>query len=97
MRLSICSIIVARLISATHILRVAPILEQKEAVGHAVRAGYMYAGIADVAAPTKDSAYMKVIDRIFENIVGKKYYLTGGVGARHDGVRHSVITMSCQT
>ena len=32
---------------------------------------------------TKDSAYMKVIDRIFENIVGKKYYLTGGVGARH--------------
>lgn len=63
----------------------APILEQKEAVGHAVRAGYMYAGIADVAALTKDSAYMKVIDRIFENIVGKKYYLTGGVGARHDG------------
>ena len=63
----------------------APILEQKEAVGHAVRAGYMYAGIADVAALTKDSAYMKVIDRIFENIVGKKYYLTGGVGARHAG------------
>ena len=62
-----------------------PILEQKEAVGHAVRAGYMYAGIADVAALTKDSAYMKVIDRIFENIVGKKYYLTGGVGARHAG------------
>ena len=45
----------------------------------------MYAGIADVAALTKDSAYMKVIDRIFENIVGKKYYLTGGVGARHAG------------
>ena len=43
------------------------------------------AGIADVAALTKDSAYMKVIDRIFENIVGKKYYLTGGVGARHAG------------
>ena len=62
-----------------------PILEQKEAVGHAVRAGYMYAGIADVAALTKDSAYMKVIDRIFNNIVGKKYYLTGGVGARHWG------------
>ncbi|MFW5502640.1 MAG: glycoside hydrolase family 127 protein, partial [Segatella copri] len=37
------------------------------------------------AALTKDSAYMKVIDRIFENIVGKKYYLTGGVGARHAG------------
>ena len=50
-----------------------------------MRAGYMYAGIADVAALTKDSAYMKVIDRIFENIIGKKYYLTGGVGARHAG------------
>lgn len=62
-----------------------PILEQTEAVGHAVRAGYMYAGIADVAALTKDSAYMKTIDRIFENIVSKKYYLTGGVGARHWG------------
>ncbi len=62
-----------------------PILEQTEAVGHAVRAGYMYAGIADVAALTKDSAYMKTIDRIFNNIVSKKYYLTGGVGARHWG------------
>lgn len=62
-----------------------PILKQTEAKGHAVRAGYMYAGIADVAALTKDSAYMKVIDRIFNNIVGKKYYLTGGVGARHWG------------
>ena len=62
-----------------------PVLEQSEAVGHAVRAGYMYAGIADVAALTKDSAYIKTIDRIFQNIVSKKYYLTGGVGARHWG------------
>lgn len=42
-----------------------PILEQDEAVGHAVRAGYMYAGIADVAALTKDSAYIKTVDRIW--------------------------------
>ena len=62
-----------------------PILEQDEAVGHAVRAGYMYAGIADVAALTKDSAYIKTVDRIWQNIYGKKVYLTSGVGARHAG------------
>ena len=62
-----------------------PILQQNEAWGHAVRAGYMYAGIADVAALTKDSAYIKTIDRIWNNIVSRKYYLTGGVGARHEG------------
>ena len=62
-----------------------PILKQSEAVGHAVRAGYMYAGIADVAALTQDSDYIKTIDRIWDNIVSKKYYITGGVGARHSG------------
>ena len=62
-----------------------PILEQTEAWGHAVRAGYMYASIADVAALTGDEDYIKTIDTIFENIVGRKYYLTGGVGARHRG------------
>ena len=62
-----------------------PILKQSEAWGHAVRAGYMYAGIADVAALTQDSDYIKTIDRIWNNIVSKKYYLTGGVGARHAG------------
>ena len=62
-----------------------PILQQTEAWGHAVRAGYMYAGIADVAALTQDSDYIKTIDRIWNNIVSRKYYLTGGVGARHSG------------
>ncbi len=62
-----------------------PVTEQTEAVGHAVRAGYMYAGMADVAALTGDSSYIKAIDAICENIIGKKYYLTGGVGARHAG------------
>lgn len=62
-----------------------PVTEQDEAVGHAVRAGYMYAGMADVAALTGDSAYIKAIDAIWHNIVEKKYYLTGGVGARHSG------------
>lgn len=62
-----------------------PVLEQDEAVGHAVRAGYMYSGMADVAAITGDSSYVRAIDRIWENIVGKKIYITGGIGARHEG------------
>ena len=62
-----------------------PVVDQTEAWGHAVRAGYMYAGMADVAALTQDSGYIKAIDTIYENIVSRKYYLTGGVGARHGG------------
>jgi DUF1680 family protein len=62
-----------------------PAIELTEAWGHAVRAGYMYAGMADVAALTGDSAYIKAIDTLYDNIVSKKYYITGGVGARHNG------------
>lgn len=62
-----------------------PVTEQDEAVGHAVRAGYMYAGMADIAALTGDKEYIKAIDRIWENIVSKKYYITGGVGATSSG------------
>lgn len=62
-----------------------PVVDQKEAWGHAVRAGYMYAGMADVAALTGDADYLKAIDAIWGNIVSRKYYLTGGVGARHAG------------
>ncbi|MCQ2145331.1 MAG: glycoside hydrolase family 127 protein [Bacteroidales bacterium] len=62
-----------------------PILEQDEAVGHAVRAAYMYSGIADVAALTGDAKYIEAIDRIWENIVGKKLYITGGIGATNNG------------
>ncbi len=62
-----------------------PVVEQKEAWGHAVRAGYMYASMADVAALTGDEDYIKAIDAIYNNIVSRKYYLTGGVGARHAG------------
>lgn len=60
-----------------------PVLEQAEAVGHAVRASYMYAGMADVAALTGNPEYIHAIDRIWENVVSKKLYLTGGIGARH--------------
>lgn len=62
-----------------------PVLEQEEAVGHAVRAAYMYSGMADVAALTGDSGYIKAIDKIWENIVGKKLYITGGIGATSHG------------
>ncbi len=62
-----------------------PVTEQDEAVGHAVRAEYMYSGMADVAALTGEQAYVDAIDRIWDNIVSKKLYLTGGVGSRYDG------------
>lgn len=62
-----------------------PVVEQDEAVGHAVRATYMYSGMADVAALTGDKKYVQAIDRIWENVVSRKLYLTGGIGSRHDG------------
>ncbi|HEY5507439.1 MAG TPA: glycoside hydrolase family 127 protein [Paludibacter sp.] len=62
-----------------------PVLEQDEAVGHAVRATYMYTGMADVAALTGDTAYIHAVDRIWSNIVDKKLYITGGIGATGNG------------
>jgi len=62
-----------------------PVVEQKEAVGHAVRAGYMYSGMADVAALTGDKEYLKAIDRLWRNVARKKLYITGGIGARRSG------------
>lgn len=62
-----------------------PIVDQKEAVGHAVRAAYMYAGIADVAALTGQSEYIAAIDTIWENMVSKKLYITGGIGSTANG------------
>ena len=61
------------------------VIEQTEAVGHAVRATYMYTGMADVAALTGDASYIKAIDKIWEDVVGKKLYITGGIGARGAG------------
>ncbi|HSL23947.1 MAG TPA: beta-L-arabinofuranosidase domain-containing protein [Vicinamibacterales bacterium] len=62
-----------------------PVVEQTEAVGHAVRATYMYSGMADVAALTGDASYVKAVDAIWENVVGKKLYITGGIGASGRG------------
>ena len=62
-----------------------PVVEQDEAVGHAVRAAYMYAGMADVAALTGDKSYINAIDNIWSNIVAKKLYITGGIGSTSNG------------
>lgn len=62
-----------------------PVTQQDEAVGHAVRAEYMYSGMTDIAALYHDSAYTRAVDKIWENIVNKKLYLTGGIGSRHKG------------
>jgi DUF1680 family protein len=64
-----------------------PVLEQDEAVGHAVRLTYMASGMADVAAIYGDPAYLGAIERLWANVVGKKMYLTAGVGSRHDRER----------
>lgn len=65
----------------------APVVQQDEAVGHAVRAGYLYSGVADVAALTGNKDYINAIDKIWDNMVSKKFYITGGIGAMHDGER----------
>jgi DUF1680 family protein len=64
-----------------------PVTQQTTAVGHAVRATYMYSGMADVAAITGDKAYVNAIDKIWHDVVDSKYYLTGGIGAEggHEG------------
>jgi hypothetical protein len=58
-----------------------PFIEQTTAVGHAVRAGYLYAGAADVAALTGNQAYIAALDKIWADVVGTKIYITGGIGA----------------
>ena len=57
------------------------VVDQTEAVGHAVRATYMYSGMADIAAIEKNTAYLNAITRIWEDIVHRKMYVTGGIGA----------------
>jgi uncharacterized protein len=61
------------------------VVDQHEAVGHAVRATYMYAGMADVSALTGDKKYLDAIDAIWEDVVSYKLYLTGGIGATGAG------------
>lgn len=64
-----------------------PVTQQDEAVGHAVRAAYLYAAVADVAAMTGDDSLRIAIDKIWDNVVSKKLYVQGSIGARGDGER----------
>ncbi len=62
-----------------------PVREQKEAVGHAVRGVYLYSGMADVARLTGDEALFEACERLWNNIVEEKLYITGGIGGTHVG------------
>ncbi|MFV5683916.1 glycoside hydrolase family 127 protein [Flavobacterium sp. GB2R13] len=62
-----------------------PVIQQKEPVGHAVRAVYMYAGMTDIAAIYNDKDYLNAMNALWTNMVNKKMYITGGIGAIHDG------------
>jgi len=64
------------------------VVDQDEAVGHAVRAGYLYAAVADVAALTGDDSLLRAIDKIWTNVVEKKLYVQGGAGAIGSGERY---------
>lgn len=59
-----------------------PVKDQKQIVGHAVRAMYMYTGVADVAAITNDTGYIKSMNSIWEDVVYRNMYITGGIGAQ---------------
>jgi hypothetical protein len=58
-----------------------PVTQQYETVGHAVRAMYTYSGMADVAVETHDVDYQSAVKSLWDNLVHRKYYLTGGVGS----------------
>jgi len=63
-----------------------PVTEQYYAIGHAVRAGYLYSSMADIAMETKNARYLPALDSIWNDIIRKKLYITGGIGTRqfHD-------------
>jgi DUF1680 family protein len=67
-----------------------PVVEQDSAVGHSVRAAYLYAGMADVAALTGDASYIRALDKIWQDVVSTKLYITGGIGATggNEGFSH---------
>jgi len=82
-----------------------PVVQQYEAVGHAVRAVYSYAGMADVAMETGDIDYQSAVISLWDNIVNRKYYVTGGVGSGETSegfgpnysLRHNAYCESCSS
>jgi DUF1680 family protein len=82
-----------------------PVQQQYEAVGHAVRASYTYSGMADVAAETHDVDYQSAVMSIWDNLVNRKYYVTGGIGSGESSegfgpnysLRQNAYNESCST
>jgi len=62
-----------------------PVRQQDEIVGHAVRAMYLYSGVADVAGYTGDEELVKAMDRLWQSVALRKMYITGGIGVQHHG------------
>lgn len=62
-----------------------PIIDQDEIVGHAVRAGYLFSGVTDVASLQYDKKLFDAVNRVWENMASKKLYLNGGIGSRPQG------------
>jgi DUF1680 family protein len=82
-----------------------PVTQQYEAVGHAVRASYSYAGMADVALATGNIDYQSAVMSLWDNIVNRKYYVTGGIGSGETAegfgpdfsLRHNAYCESCSS
>jgi hypothetical protein len=82
-----------------------PVQQQYEAVGHAVRAVYSYSGMADVAAETADMDYQSAVMSLWDNMVNRKYYVTGGIGSGETSegygpdysLRHNAYCESCSS
>ena len=64
-----------------------PVRRQATAEGHSVRAGYLYAGMADVAAETDDAELLAACERLWHNVTERRMYITGGIGSAHEGER----------
>ncbi len=82
-----------------------PVIEQYEAVGHAVRASYNYAGMSDVAMETHNVDYQSAVMSLFDNMINRKYYVTGGIGSGETSegfgpdysLRHEAYCESCSS
>lgn len=74
-----------RKLSGANIQDHEPVRKQREIVGHAVRAMYLYSGVADVAAYSGDRELVDAMERLWRDVVQRKMYITGGIGARHAG------------
>jgi DUF1680 family protein len=63
-----------------------PFRDMDRVAGHAVRANYLFAGVADLYAETGDASLMNSLNKLWDNVINTKMYVTGGCGALYDGV-----------